>query len=254
MLASLPSSVSIIIVDNGSVDNIDQLAQQHQATLIKNAQNQGFGCACNQGAALAKTKYLMFLNPDTQVRGNALSLLLSALKNYKEAVAVCAKVIDVNGKQKYRRHSLLLPTSTNRLFYKKPTSDQSVPLLSCEAFLVSKSIYEQVGGFDENIFLYHEDDDISLRLNKLGDLMYIQNAEIMHMQGHSSARSPQNAALKAYYMGQSRVYTLRKHGRPMPMLRSLTMAIIELLSPVLLFSKRKRAKGMAFLKGIWSVR
>ena len=254
MLASIPEPMPIVIVDNGSTDDIDRLASEYQATLLKNNRNLGFGTASNQGAALAKTTYLMFLNPDTQIQGNAIPTLLSALNDHKKVIAVSPKVTDASGRQHFRHNSLLFPASANKLIYSKPTENQLVPLLSGPAFLITKSIFDQIGGFDEKIFLYHEDDDLFVRLGKLGGLMYIHNAEVMHLQGQSSARTPENAALKAYFMGQSRVYVLRKHNRPYPFFRSVVMALLELLSPVLLFSKRKRAKGVAFLKGIWSVK
>ena len=103
-----------------------------------------------------------------------------------------------------------------------PKADCEVSILSGAAMLVKTSIFEKAGGFDPAIFLYHEDDDLSVRLSKkFGKLYFVRDALVMHLQGRSSARSPEVAALKAWHMGRSHVYVSHKHCRPMPFMRPL---------------------------------
>jgi GT2 family glycosyltransferase len=127
-----------------------------------------------------------------------------------------------------------------------------VPVLSGAAFVVSKQNFEKVGGFDPNIFLYHEDDDLSLRLAQLGPLMFVRNSLTVHAAGHSSGRSPQIAHLKAFHMARSRIYTGIKHKRPFPKTSTFVQALALLLSPTVLFSARRRAKAVGFFKGATS--
>ena len=64
---------------------------------------------------------------------------------------------------------------------------------------MKRTIFKKSGGFDPAIFLYHEDDDLSLRLsNEFGKLYFVHDALVMHMEGQSSERSPDIAALKAW--------------------------------------------------------
>ena len=72
------------------------------------------------------------------------------------------------------------------------------------------------------------------------------------MEGQSSERSPEVAALKAWHMGRSRVYATRKHNRPMPFVRALFSALSQCFSLQVLLSSRKRAKHIAYLQGVIS--
>ena len=76
---------SIIIVDNASTDDsLMQVEAIHslpcQLTIIRNRENRGFAAACNQGAALATSDFLLFLNPDTRLFENSLPKPLEYLQ------------------------------------------------------------------------------------------------------------------------------------------------------------------------------
>ena len=254
LVASIPTGVKVILVDNGS-DDIEQLQTltSDDISVLHNPRNVGFGTACNQGAAAANTDYLFFVNPDASLAGETLSALLNAVHKYHDAVAFNPAIVEGNGKQYFKRSSTLLPRA-EYMARGWPSSDSAVNVLSGAAIFVKQSVFQAVGGFDENIFLYHEDDDLSLRLRRMGTLMFIRDAVLTHIGGSGSARSPAVAALKAFHMGRSRVYALRKYGFALPWGRSFVLALWQLLSPLVWFSKRKRAKQVALLKGVWSMR
>ena len=255
MLASIPKNIPVILVSNAG-ENADsslaKLAESHNATLIVNKVNKGFGIACNQGADILKTELLLFLNPDAVLKPNALDALLTAVDLFPDAVAFNPRMISSSGIPFFKRRSPLLPRSKN-MARGWPKTDCEVTILSGAALLVRRSIFEKVGGFDPTIFLYHEDDDLALRLCKnYGKLYFVRDALVMHMQGNSSERSPEIAANKAWHMGRSRVYATNKHDRPMPFFNSLILALIQVLSVQVLFSRRKRAKQIAYLRGVLS--
>lgn len=253
MLASLPEGANIILVDNGSADinALTKLAEAHGARLILNPDNHGFGRACNLGAAQAETEFLLFLNPDAELGDDTLNALVSAADTYPDAVAMNPRIANGDGSAYFKRRSALLPRDA-RMPRGWPAEDRDVPVLSGSAFFVRRADFEAVGGFDPAIFLYHEDDDLALRLSARGKLMFIRDGLVTHRQGNATTRSPKVAALKAYHMGRSRVYALRKHGRPMAFLSSLWLAGRQVLSPLVLLSGRKRAKQVALLKGVLS--
>ena len=89
MLQSIPGNVAIKIVDNGSIDNIaETLSSFNNCDLIENASNQGFGRACNRGAAESDTEFLFFLNPDATIKSDTISELEKfADENSKMAAA-----------------------------------------------------------------------------------------------------------------------------------------------------------------------
>jgi len=254
MLASVPVGVPVVLVDNASNDRaaLLALAQSAGAQLVENDRNLGFGVGCNQGAVRATTEFILFLNPDARLDQGALDGLEQAMDRYPEASAMNPRLTDGAGHPYFKRRSVLLPRS-RWLAKGWPVQDCTVPVLSGAALMVRRTGFEMVGGFDPNIFLYHEDDDLSLRLVRdCGPLMFIRAASVHHMEGRSTVRSPQSAALKARHMGWSRVYAARKHGQRFALTRALAGAVGQLLSPATVLSRRKRAKHLAFLRGVLS--
>lgn len=253
MLASVPAATPVVLVDNaGAEDALRPLAERHGATLISNAENKGFGVACNQGAAAARTEFILFLNPDAQLKSGSLKALVAAADRYPDASAMNPRIATPDGRAVFQRKSHLIDRA-ERMPRGWPDGDREVPILSGAALFVRRAAFEAVGGFDPRIFLYHEDDDLARRLRaQCGPLYFIRDACAEHIGGSSSERSPQVAALKAWHMGRSRVYVQRKHGRPFPRASSLGAALLQLCSPAVLLSRRKRAKQVAFLKGVIS--
>jgi GT2 family glycosyltransferase len=256
MLSSIPQGTPVILVDNASDEQeaLERVAQSHRAQVLRNTRNLGFGVACNRGAALAQTEFLLFLNPDTQIADNTLAELVAAAKRYPQASAMNPRIQTADGRPAFKRRSCLMPrTETMKRGW--PESDAEVPVLSGAALFVRKVAFASVGGFDPEIFLYHEDDDLSRRLkHECGPLMFIREASVRHLCGRSSERSPAAAFLKAFHMGRSRVYAMRKHGRHFPLLSSVWIALWQLASPAVFVSARKRAKQWALFRGVLSAR
>jgi GT2 family glycosyltransferase len=251
MLESVPSGVPVILVDNASRDvpALTGLATAAGASMVLNRENVGFGAACNQGASKATTPYVLFLNPDARLEPGALDLLKHATEHYPTATAMNPRIRESDGSPFFMRKSYLLPRA-DWMPRGWPEADRQVSVLSGAAMLVRRDAFEAVGGFDEKLFLYHEDDDLSIRLAaSQGPLMFIRDAVVAHGSGASTGSPAAIAAFKAWHMGRSRVYGARKHGRPFAATRAILHALSQLASPVLLWSSRKRAKQVAYLRG-----
>jgi GT2 family glycosyltransferase len=252
MLKSLPEHSSCIVVDNAS-DNpqaVAKIARMYGAHFIENANNIGYGPANNVAASKATSEFLFFLNPDAQVNSDTIIHLERAADLHSEVVAFNPVISNPNGRPFLKRRSVLLPKK-----YWLPRGcireDKVVPVLSGAAFFVRREAFEDVGGFDPNIFLYHEDDDLSLRLNeKAGGLMIIQASRVMHDAGNSVEKSTKAASSKAYFMGRSRLHVMRKHQISNAPIKALMSATGQLLVPWNISSSRKRRKQLAFLKGV----
>jgi GT2 family glycosyltransferase len=256
LLRSIPATVSMILVDNGSedLDATRALAEIHHAQLVSNQSNTGFGAACNQGASLSNTEFLFFVNPDSTLSTTTIAQLEAAADSHPEASCFNPRIVNRHGQTTFKRRSCLLQVAQT-MRRGAPTQDSEVPVLSGAALFVRKTAFDQVGGFDKNIFLYHEDDDITLRLRQqAGAAWFISEAKVMHLSGHSSGRSAAVAALKAWHMGRSLVYTTTKHRIRGAYRRAFWSALKQLLSPATLISKRKFYKNRAFLQGVLSAR
>jgi N-acetylglucosaminyl-diphospho-decaprenol L-rhamnosyltransferase len=255
MLASVPQDVPVVMVDNSASDDdsaLQDLAQGRGATVLRNADNHGFGVACNQGANLAETEFLLFLNPDAQLQPGAIAEMEAAMDRYPQASAMNPRITEADGDPYFKRRSVLLPRK-DHMPRGWPEADTEVTVLSGAALFVRRAAFKSVGGFDPQIFLYHEDDDLSLRLRaECGPLMFIRAASVRHIGGSSSVRSAQGAAFKAFHMGQSRVYAMRKHGWHLARARAGLGALGQVILPQNWISRRKIAKQWAFLRGVLS--
>jgi GT2 family glycosyltransferase len=254
MVASVPQETLLVIVDNASGDR-DQLrrivASRLKATrLIENERNLGFGAACNKGAKQANTEFLLFLNPDAALASDTLRKLIEAAERHPDATAFNPRILDKGGKTVVKRrsdlvnHSLWLPK--NEL-----TKDTVVPVLSGAALFVRRSAFEAVGGFDSKIFLFFEDDDLSLRLSRSqGHLVYVADAVVHHSGGASSGGSLKSEDIKNWHWGYSQIYTTRKHGMRYNCYFSILKTGLRTLSPAMVFSSRRRKKYFARFSGM----
>lgn len=255
LLRSAADTLPVVLVDNGSddIELLRGLAQNAGVRLVELGRNIGYGAACNEGAAVTSSPLLLFLNPDCDLQPDAVTALRDAAERHPNAVAFNPALMDEKTNAYFKRGSVLLPRH-KWLPRGWPASDQPVPVLSGAAMLVRKADFDAVAGFDSEIFLYHEDDDLSLRLAERGDLMFIRDAVVVHCGGRSSPGTPSIAALKGWHMGRSRVYAGRKHGVSFPFMLPLVEALAQCLSPGVLLASRKRSKQVAFLRGVLSMR
>ncbi len=254
LLESIPPGIEVVLVDNGPDDGMRDLAQSRGATVIVPEANLGFGRGCNLGAARARGTYLFFLNPDARLRPDTLDQLTAAIDRHPDAAGFGPLQEDETGRCFFKRRSRIrrdIPALPGMA----PRVDTRVTVLSGAALLVPRRAFEKVQGFDPEIFLFYEDDDISLRLSaQAGPLWLIPTTRVIHIGGASSPASPRAARFKGYHWGRSRVYVSRKHQAPRPLLRGLSNALNFLLSPRSLYSATHRSEGLGRLAGAWSQR
>ncbi|WP_284163980.1 glycosyltransferase family 2 protein [Frigidibacter sp. SD6-1] len=254
MLASVPAGVPVILVDNASADpdGVRKLAEAADARVIRNAANRGFGVACNIGAAEASTEFLLFLNPDAALESGCLEGLEAAMDRFPQASALNPRITEADGRAYFKRRSVLLPRREH-MPRGWPEADREVSVLSGAALMVRRADFEALGGFDPKIFLYHEDDDLSLRLRaERGPLMFIRGAAVRHAGGGSSPRSAEMAAFKAWHMGRSRVYAARKHGLRWGGVVAAMAGIAQMALPWNIVSRRQLHKRYGFVRGVFS--
>lgn len=250
MIASLPKGVRTIIVDNSGQDAeaLRQLCDSTGASLLSNGANLGFGVACNTGAEAATTEFLLFQNPDTLVDPGAIEALLKTAAQYDEKTVLTPRIANSKGRPNFKRRSVLLPRS-EWLPSGWPASEQEVPVVSGAAIFVRRSLFQDIA-FDPNIFMYHEDDDWSLRIRAAGGrLIFVPEAHMSHRSGHSSGRNPDIARFKAFQLAKSKSYALKKHNVRLPRARTIVEAYVQMLNPVNLFNARRRARCLGFLHG-----
>jgi GT2 family glycosyltransferase len=172
-ISSVPSECAseVIVIDNASADGSwDEAGSRPGVRLVRNDENVGFGRACNQAAALAAGRHLVFLNSDCEPEAGWLDALVRCADDDPGIGAAQAVVLHPDG---------TVNTAGNRLHYlgfswapngtSPPTGPPSeVTVGSGACLLVPAGRFREVGGFWEAMFLYCEDTDICWRLRLAG--------------------------------------------------------------------------------------
>ena len=200
-------SYEIIIVDNHSSAKVPKNALKTPASLlIKNETNVGYGAALNQGAKIAKGKYLLLSNPDIVFQKNAISLMVDKLEKDSITGIIGPQFLNSNKKiQKVGSDIPLLFESVfsfsilNKLFQNNKYSrkyfiadfdrkkEKEIPAIAGACMLIRKDIFNKVKGFDERFFMYFEEADICYKILKAGfKVLYYPSAKVIHLVGRSS--------------------------------------------------------------------
>lgn len=245
---SVPGYVRTIVVDNGSSDDTVDVATAAGARVIKVGDNVGYGSACNIGAAAGTASLLLFANPDVRFEEGAIEAFVSAAAAHPNA-AFNPRMY-TGSRRRFRRRSRLLPASEHWQGA-APESDCLIPVLHGACILIRREQFDMVGGFDPRIFLFHEDDDLSIRLRQAGvELRLAARALIDHDEGNSSGRSSQSGRIKGEAMGRSLVYVMQKHGLHLNVPAERRRIWLRFLSPHVLFRNARRSKLLGFLHGL----
>ena len=202
-------SYEIIVVDNASNDgSVDLIKKECQdAIIISSNENLGTSKAYNLAISHSRGDYIFLLNPDTLLLNNAIFLMLQFISNNENVATVCGNLYDLdkNPTHSYHLRPLSLKTikkSASLLhlisirFNRRKFHDQfnytdkpiEVGYACAAAMLISKTICQKVGFFDESIFMYGEESALAYKLRKLGFItMNIPDAAIVHFEGGSFA-------------------------------------------------------------------
>ena len=220
---------SIVVVDNGSTDSsLISIEDNCEVTVVRSGSNLGFGRACNLGAHQCNSKFLLFLNPDAALHPNTLHEALSYMQNAaNDGVGICGvQLLDESGcvartcarfpsvrlfaaqalgLSKFR----MLSGWSHHMSEWDHASTRDVDHVIGAFYLIRKSLFESLGGFDERFFVYLEDLDLSLRARQAGwRSVYLATARAFHAGGGTSK---QVKAARLFYSLRSRLLYGFKH-------------------------------------------
>jgi GT2 family glycosyltransferase len=221
---------SVVIVDNapGAQSIRTDEANVLPIRIISNEVNRGFGAGCNQGAREGTAAYILFLNPDTRVTEGALDCALAYLEdraNEKTGI-VSVQLLDERGcvtrscrrfprPSHYLNRALGLDRISPSRFPNGYMTDwdhretRVVDQVMGAFFLVRRSVFEALEGFDERFFVYFEEVDLSLRVALAGfHSVHLADAQVYH-SGHGTTQ--RLSAMRLFYSLRSRTQYGRKH-------------------------------------------
>jgi len=215
----------VIVVDNGSQDgSVSEVKKAFPSVhLIENERNLGFAKAVNQGLQKASGRYVLLLNPDTQVKNETIERLISVMEAHSDVGIAGAQLLNSD---RSRQNSIAnFPSLATELFnksllkwlfpktfpgkernYDEPIEVDSV-IGAC--MMVRPDAIHQVGPLDEDYFLFLEETDWCYRMKKAGWKIYhVPQAEVYHFQGKSAARDKKRARVEYF---RSRYHFFKKN-------------------------------------------
>ena len=218
-------SREVIVVDNGSQDGSAGEVKRlfPDIDLIENEQNFGFARATNQGISRSSGRYILLLNPDTEVLEGSIESIVAFMKSRPEAGIAGAQLLNEDGS---RQNSIAnFPSLTTELFNKSllrrlfprryPGKEIEYPdaievdsvIGAC--MVTRREALERVGVLDEDYFLFFEETDWCYRMKAAGWRVYhVPQAKVIHFQGKGADRRKREAKVE-YFL--SRYHFFKKN-------------------------------------------
>lgn len=202
----------INVLENGSGETLDHLPSEFQfCRTFASERNLGFGGGHNQLAAATDARYLLILNPDVEfVSPQTTTRLLGAIGADDSVKVVGPRLVGTGGEAQAYDHGRLhgaraqLALRGGHSYWRETDAAQDVAWVSGAVMLVERAIFSQVRGFDENLFLYKEDEDLCLRIRRAaGRIRYEPSVTVRH---HGSVVADRHDSLQ-----QAASYFFEKH-------------------------------------------
>ena len=211
----------IVVLDNNSSDGSPDFVRRRfpEVKLVCNSENKGFARASNLGIRASTGEFVLFLNTDTVADAEAVIRLLENIRQKASIGAVGPALMkdrrtyQISFGRKVDFFSQLVQKAFFNLYYsrklKRDKEIREVGWLSGACLMARRKALEEVGGFDENYFLYFEDIDLCYRIREKGwTLQYCPEAHILHIGGTSASLKKKSIR---YQYRKSQLYFYRKH-------------------------------------------
>lgn len=213
-------SFEINILDNNSEDNLSEIRDSlpeiennGKINIYRSTTNLGFGGGHNLLAEGSAGKYLLLLNPDVVIKEkNSIKRLLRRIEKDSLIKVIGPRLFDSKGKTQLWDHGEscgFLAKFLNEIGFGiclKHKEETDCAWVSGAVFLIRKSTFEEIGGFDENFFLYKEEEDLCLRIrrqDRKSKILYYPEVSICHIGSV--------VAKKSKFFKKSYKYFLKKH-------------------------------------------
>jgi N-acetylglucosaminyl-diphospho-decaprenol L-rhamnosyltransferase len=249
----------IVVIDSGSFDGCGEILQQRypQVHFIQSEKNLGFAKANNAAFLKLSGQFVLFLNPDTEVLGSAVNLMFDFSKQHSNAGAVGCKLLNADTTvqtsciQSFPTilNQILDSELLRKLCPKSPlwgnaplvgiqNKPEEVEAISGACMMIKRSVFEQVGLFSENYFMYTEDIDLCYKISQAGyENYYVPGATVIHFGGGSSMKQNENYFSTVLMKESSFIFFLKTKGRTYATLYKISMTFASLIRlTVLLFS------------------
>ncbi len=183
--------LEVIVIDNSPNNNLYEYIQRKFSSVkIYKNDNRGFGEGNNRGVDKTEAKYLLFLNPDTIIIEDIFDFAIRKFQSNNLLGMFGLQLIDSNGKKNQSFNYIpinLYTLATGKIKNKLGFFNKNKMYITGANIFIRKELFEKVGMFDENIFMYYEEKDLCRRIsNTKYQIKFFKNKRIIHLEGKSS--------------------------------------------------------------------
>ena len=261
--------MTIWLVDNGSVDDSVDYAQQHhpQVRVFRNTDNRGFAAANNQAIRAGVAPYVVTLNNDTQPEPTFLATLLDALEQHPRAGMAASKMLFAQNPGMINsagiavdRLGIAWDRCGGAADSETNTDPQFIFGACAGAAMYRRAMLDDVGLFAEDFFAYLEDVDLAWRAQSAGwQALYVPTARVLH---HHSATAGEGSPFKSRLLGRNKLWLIaRNYPTPylwwyLPLIALYDVGAILYAAVARrdLYAMRGRLDGMRGLRHAWQQR
>ncbi len=218
------SNCYVTVVDSGSSDGSGKRIKEYfpWVNLIQLDNNQGHTHAANIGAKLTakeESQYILFLDNDAYLEPSCLTLLIQSIEANPKYGMACPLIFSENksgtiwyGGGRITIFGNAYHENMGKIAGTDMIQTKIVEYATSCVLLVRRHIFNQVGGFDEKLFNYSEDLDLSWKVRLLGyDLIYVPTAKAVHGESRNVIKVA-GKVFRDYYTMRNRLYMIRKYG------------------------------------------
>lgn len=257
-------SFEIIVVDNASPNEPSILKKDSRIKYIQSETNLGFGRANNLGAKYAKGDYLHFLNPDTILINNAIKELYDFIKVHSQC-GICGSNLyhgDITPGHSYEmlEPSIYQEFVNSRTFtfmkfnenFNKTNIPKEVSHVVGASLMISKKLFNEIGGFNKDFFMYLEETYLCYEVKKKGYNIYnIPSSKIIHLEGKSIKLRKHHEDL---YANGRKTYMIKRYGIIYFIISNFFYSLNSFINAIYFFMTGKKEEGKLwtykFLKSI----
>jgi GT2 family glycosyltransferase len=256
LASSLSNINNIIFVDNASEDKTIDFIKSYlpQSAIIALEKNKGFGAANNKALSLVKTPYALLLNPDCEPKENFFKNLIISVNKFDDAAIIAPHLINRNGSTEINYR---WPTTYWKSRGDKADGPCCVGFVCGAVMLIKLSEMQNIGFFDEEFFLYYEDDDLCQRVFvHRKQIILDPSLEVIHYsRGSVKGGNPlKHEFIRGYHHAQSKLLFEKKYfgeSRYQKLkIKTLILAILNLIPRVLIPYPRYLARLIGRIAGL----
>jgi GT2 family glycosyltransferase len=253
-IETIPKIFKIVIIDNSYDDRLVKFIKKYNNIEYHKIGDVGLGKTFNYALSIIKTELIFLTQPDVTLRNNCLENLVNSTLLYPSAGILAPIVFDNGIYSKYDFYDLKYD-KINKVFNNKkfkdrmkvvPSGDYSVDAINATSMLLNTNLMKTIGGWDNNIYVYLEDIDISLRLKLNGnEIIKVRNAEVDHkgFSSHFSEIKDTMNLSRVWHFTWSSIYFKKKFCKQYVFILSIAkvifFAVVKNIFHLFFFNKKK---------------